>query len=98
VHYSLGSLGGHDAGPKAMAGIGCNGQDFVLVAVKRIGIEPKFLIPESFVKPREKSGGFGTQFSRSLGLTECIEHLRHAYPGVVNIALQLAECLRPLYQ
>ena len=81
-----------------MADIGCNGQNLVLVAVKRIGIEPKFLIPENFVEPREQSGGFGTQFSGALGLTERIEHLRHAYPGIINISLKLAECLRPLYQ
>ena len=81
-----------------MASIGCNGQNLVLVAVERIGIETKFFIPENIVEPREKSGGFGTQFSRTLGLTERIEHLRRAYPSIVNIALKFAECLRPLYQ
>src|ERR1051325_10146787 len=70
LHNSLGAFGRNDAAPKAMTGIGCNGQNLLFLAIKRIGIEPKFLIPENFVEPREKSRGFGTQFSRALGLTE----------------------------
>ena len=98
LHNSLGAFRRDDAAPKAMAGVGCNGQNLVLVTVKRIGIEPKLLVPEKFVEPREKCGCFGTQFSGAFGLTERIEHLRHPHPSAVNIALKLAECLRPFYQ
>src|SRR5262249_2696791 len=89
--------GRHDARPKAVAGIGCYGQNLLLVAVERIGIEPKFLVPENVVEPCEQSGGFGPQFSGALGFTERIEHLRHAYPSIENITLKLVERLRPLH-
>src|SRR2546422_2496598 len=81
-----------------MPGIGCDGQDLVLVAVERIGIEPEFLVPEDFVEPREQSSSLGTQLRSAVGLAERIENLRHANPSIVNVALKLAERLRPLYR
>src|SRR6266852_3021895 len=81
-----------------MPGIGRDGQDPVLVAVERIGIEPEFLVPESFVKPREQSSRLGTQIRRTLRLAKKIEDFRHADPSIVDVALKLTERLGPLNQ
>ena len=81
-----------------MSGIGRDGQDLVLVAVERIGIEPEFFVPESLVEPSEQSSGLGPQFRGTLGLAENIENLCHTEPSIVDVALKLAERLGPLYQ
>ena len=65
LDHPLCALGRHDAGPQAMTGVGCNAQHLLLVAVERIGIEPKFLIPESLVEPRVQGRRFGPQFRRA---------------------------------
>src|SRR5262252_2034322 len=78
-----------------MPGIGRDGEDLVLVAVERIGIEPQFLVPENLVKPRKQSSSLCTQVSRTLGLAKNIEDFRHADPSIVDVSLKLAERLGP---
>src|SRR5262245_28122302 len=61
IHYPLCTLAGHDTRPKAMAGVGGDGQDLVFVAVERIGVESQFLVPEGYIESLEQLGSLGTQ-------------------------------------
>ena len=94
----LARSGGHDAGPEAVSGIGCDGQHLLLLAVERIGVEAELFVPERFVELVEQCAGFRTQRLRAIRLAERIEHLGHAHPGIVDIALQLTEGLWPFDQ
>ena len=46
----------------------------------------------------EQCTGFDTQLQRAVRLAERIEHLGHAHPGVVDVALELTEGLGPFDQ
>jgi len=81
-----------------MSGIGGDGQYLLLLAVERVGVEAELLIPEGFVEMVEQGSGFGAHCLRAVRVAESIEHLGHTYPGIVDIALQLAECLWPFDQ
>jgi hypothetical protein len=81
-----------------MSGIRCHRQNLVLVAIEREGVETELFVPEGVVEPREKCSRLETQVLCTLPIAERVKNLRHAHPRVVNITLQLAECLRSLNQ
>ena len=81
-----------------MPGVGCDRQHLVLVSIERVDIKSQFLIPEGVVEPLEQSGSLGTQRLRAVRLSERLENLSHADPGTVDVALQLAQRLRPLHK
>ena len=60
------------------------------------GVETQLLIPEGLVEPFEERCGFPSQIRCTAEHAEFIEYFRHAQPGVIDIALQLAERLRSL--
>ena len=81
-----------------MAGIRGDGQDFLLIAVERISIKAEFVIPKCRIEPFKQGGCLCPQVRRAVAFAECVEHLGGADSSAVNIALELAECLRSLHQ
>jgi len=41
---------GDNAGPEAVARVGSNGEDRLLIAVERVGVETQFFVPEQFIE------------------------------------------------
>src|SRR5262249_25636825 len=76
----LGPVRRHDAGPKAMTDIRSNGEDFVLLAIQRVGVEAQLVVPKSRVEPLKQGSGLSAQLSRTVALAECIKHLSHTEP------------------
>ncbi len=92
-HHARGAVRRDDAGPQQMAGIGGDRHHLPLFAVQHVGVETGFLVPEGFVELLEQRRGLLAQARGAIGLAQRIEHLGHADPGVVDIALQFAQRL-----
>src|SRR5262249_54813830 len=50
------------------------------------------------VEPLEKGGCLSSQLSGALGFAEFIKYFGHTTPGVIDIALQFAECFWSFYE
>ena len=61
-------------------------------------VEAQLFVPEGFVEMGEQRSGFRTQLLRAVRFAERIEHLGHAHPGIVDIALKLTESHWPFDQ
>src|SRR5262249_38179369 len=90
-----GPLRRYDTRPQTMPRVGGNCQHLLFLAVQRKGVKAYFVIPESFVEPFEQCRGLGPQLPSSAGIAQLFEYFRHAQPGVIDIALQLAERFWP---
>ena len=65
-----------------------------LLAIEAVGIEPLRLVPEHGVEPGEQRVRLCCQGRRLLWLVHRQEHLGHAAPGRVDVALQLTQRFR----
>ena len=90
-----GALRRHDAGPQAVPEIGRDGQHLLLLAVQHVGVEAVSSSQKSSLNCSNSVAAFSrSAVARSL-VAERVEDLGHAQPGVVDIALQFAQRLRP---
>src|ERR1700757_209093 len=78
--------------------VGSNCLHFFLLAIERERIEAQLLIPEGLIEPLEQVGSLQSQLRGAIRLAKLIEYFGHAEPCVVDVSLQFAERLRPLYQ
>src|SRR4030095_10149823 len=83
-----------DAAPQAVAGIGGDRRNRLLRGIERERVEAHVLAPELLLERRPQRLRLGTQAGGTFPLSECLEDLRHAHPGVKHVALELAERLR----
>ncbi len=81
-----------------MSGVGRHAQDRLLLAIQGEGVEAGRLVPERLVEALEQRRGLAAQLAGALVVPTGLEDLGHAQPGVVDVALQLAEGLGPLDQ
>ena len=70
----------------------------LLLAIQCERVEARLLVPERLVEPREKRRGFRSQLRRASAVAQGIVDFSHAQPGIVHVALQLAERLWALHQ
>src|SRR5947199_1649291 len=94
LHDPRGAIRAGDTAPQAMAGVGGDRPDGLLLWIERERVEPEVLAPEFRLERRTEGARLGTQPGRALRLGERIEDLRHAQPRVEDVALELAQRLR----
>src|SRR5215203_5765422 len=70
----------YDPRPQAMAGIGSDAEDLLLVAVERISIEAGIFVPESLVEAAKEHPGFSSQLTRPIVFADMVIDIRHAKP------------------
>src|SRR5262249_2249572 len=66
----------------------------LLLGIEAIGVEANILAPESLFEAPLQVLRLPPQLAAVGRIVQDIEHLGHAQPGIVDIALQLAESLR----
>src|SRR6516162_11305744 len=81
-----------------MPGVGGDRQHLLLLAIEREDVEAQLLIPEGLIEPFEQRSSLPSQLLGSVRLAKRIEYFGHTQPGIIDIALQLAQRLRPPYQ
>ena len=93
-----GAIRGHDARPQQMARVGCDAQHLALLAIQHERVEAALLVPERVVEATEQRRRLVAQRGGALGAAEFVVDLRHAQPGVIDIALQFAHRLGPFHR
>src|SRR5439155_23997157 len=94
LHDPRGVIRARDAAPQAVAGVGGDRPDGLLLGIEREGVEAEVLAPELRLERRPERTRLGAQPRRALRLAEDVEDLRHAHPRVEDVALELAQRLR----
>jgi hypothetical protein len=89
-------LGRGDPAAQAMPRVGRDGPDLLFVGVESVGVTPDLLTPEPLLEARPEACRFPAQVGCPPGVSQRVEHLGHAHPGVEHVSLQLAERLRLL--
>ncbi len=81
-----------------MARVGRDGQHRLLLAVEREGVGAARLVPERRVEPLEQRRRLVAKRVGARGLAQGGVDLRHPAPGIVDVALQLAQRLGAAHQ